>query len=149
MPRLIRGFAVHMKQHWVLSYPLSTQPRLTDQGRCPGWSEASLSTWSNTGSLATHCVHSQDWLWSGQMPRLIRGFAVHMKQHWVLSYPLSAQPRPWSGPMPRLTRGFAVHMKQHWVLSYPLSAQQRLTLIRADTQADSRLCCPHEATLGL
>ena len=27
-PSLIRVFAVCMKKHWVLSYPLSTQPRL-------------------------------------------------------------------------------------------------------------------------
>ena len=29
-------------------------------------------------------------------PSLIRVFAVHMKKHWVLSYPLSAQRRLWS-----------------------------------------------------
>ena len=27
-PSLIRVFAVRLKKHWVLSYPLSTQPRL-------------------------------------------------------------------------------------------------------------------------
>ena len=28
---------------------------------CPVWSESSLSTWGKLGSLATHCVLSEDW----------------------------------------------------------------------------------------
>ena len=32
----------------------------------------------------------------GHLPSLIRGFAVCMKEDWVLSYPLSAQRRLWS-----------------------------------------------------
>ena len=39
-----RVFAVRMKKAWVLSYPLGTQWRLIRLGRCPGWSESSLST---------------------------------------------------------------------------------------------------------
>ena len=35
-------FAVRKKKPWVLSYPLSTQPRLIRLGRCPGWSESLL-----------------------------------------------------------------------------------------------------------
>ena len=43
---LIRVFAVRMKKHWVLSYPLSAQRRLIRLGRCrlgwfPGWPESS------------------------------------------------------------------------------------------------------------
>ena len=41
-PSPIRVFAVCMKKHWVLSYPLSTQQRLIRLGRCSGWSESSL-----------------------------------------------------------------------------------------------------------
>ena len=41
-PSLIRAFAVRMKKHWVLSYPLSVQRRLISLGGCPGWSESSL-----------------------------------------------------------------------------------------------------------
>ena len=42
-PSLIRVLAVHMKKHWVLSYPLSAQQRL---GKCRGWSESSLGAHS-------------------------------------------------------------------------------------------------------
>ena len=40
--RLIRVFAVCIKQHWFLSYPLSAQQRLIRLGGCPDWSESSL-----------------------------------------------------------------------------------------------------------
>ena len=37
-------------------------------GICPVWSESSLSTWRNHGSLATHWAHSEDWSdWAAQM----------------------------------------------------------------------------------
>ena len=39
---LIRVFAVRMKTHWVLGYPLNAQRRLIRLGGCPGWSESSL-----------------------------------------------------------------------------------------------------------
>ena len=35
-PSLIRVFAVCMKKHWVLSYPLSAQQRLIRLGGCAG-----------------------------------------------------------------------------------------------------------------
>ena len=35
LPSLIRVFAVHMKEPWVLSYPVSTQRRLIRLGGCP------------------------------------------------------------------------------------------------------------------
>ena len=38
--------------------PAKTQISL---GICPVWSESSLSAWRNTGSLATHWAHSEDW----------------------------------------------------------------------------------------
>ena len=38
----IHRVAVHMKKHWVLSYPLSALWRLIRLGGCPGWSESSL-----------------------------------------------------------------------------------------------------------
>ena len=42
------------------------------------------------------CAPSEDSDQPGHPPSLIRVFAVHMKKHWVLSYPLSAQRRLWS-----------------------------------------------------
>ena len=40
-----------------------------------GWSESSLSTWRNHGSLATHWVQREDSDQTGRMPRLIWVFA--------------------------------------------------------------------------
>ena len=42
------------------------------------------------------CAPSEDSDQPGHLPSLIRVFAVRMKKAWVLSYPLSAQPRLWS-----------------------------------------------------
>ena len=42
------------------------------------------------------CAPSEDSDQPGHPPSLIRVFAVRMKKAWVLSYPLSAQPRFWS-----------------------------------------------------
>ena len=42
------------------------------------------------------CVPSEDSDQPGHLPSLIRLFAVRMKKHWVISYPLSALPRLWS-----------------------------------------------------
>ena len=42
------------------------------------------------------CVPSEDSDQPGHPPSLIRVCAVHLKQKWVLSYPLSAQRRLWS-----------------------------------------------------
>ena len=42
------------------------------------------------------CAPSKDSDQPGHPPSLIRVFAVRMKKHWVLSYPLSAQQRFWS-----------------------------------------------------
>ena len=39
-------------------HPAKTQISL---GFCPVWSESSLPAWRKLGSLATHCVHSEDW----------------------------------------------------------------------------------------
>ena len=41
------------------------------------------------------CAHSEDSDQPGHLPSLIRVFAVRMKKHWILSYPLSAQQRLW------------------------------------------------------
>ena len=41
-PSVIRVFAVRLKQHWVLSYPLSAQQRLTRLCGCPGWAQRSF-----------------------------------------------------------------------------------------------------------
>ena len=42
------------------------------------------------------CAPREDADQPGHPPSLIRVFAVRMKKHWVLSYPLSAQRRLWS-----------------------------------------------------
>ena len=46
LPSLIRVFAVHMKKHWVLRYPLSAQQGLIRLGGCPGWSMSLLGAQS-------------------------------------------------------------------------------------------------------
>ena len=42
------------------------------------------------------CAPSEDSAQAGHLPSLIGVFAVRMKKHWVLSYPLSTQRRLWS-----------------------------------------------------
>ena len=51
----------------------------------PVWSESSLSTWRNTGSLATHWAHSEDSDQTGRMPRLTWALAGHTLILLVLS----------------------------------------------------------------
>ena len=51
------------------------------------------ATWQNQQRV---CARSEDSDQSGHPPSLIRVFAVRMKKHWALSYPLSAQRRLWS-----------------------------------------------------
>ena len=43
------------------------------------------------------CAPSEDSDQPGHPPSLIRVFAIRMKKHWVLNYPLSALRRLWSG----------------------------------------------------
>ena len=56
---------------WPVS-PAKTQISL---GIRPVWSESSLSTWRNLGSLVTHWAHSKDSDQTGRMHRLIWVFA--------------------------------------------------------------------------
>ena len=51
------------------------------------------TSWQNQQN---DCAPSEDSDQPGQLPSLIRVFAVHMNKAWVLSYPLSAQRRLWS-----------------------------------------------------
>ena len=51
------------------------------------------ATWQNQQN---GCASSEDSDQPGHPPSLIRVFAVRMKKHWALSYPLSAQRRLWS-----------------------------------------------------
>ena len=56
-------------------------------------------TWAMTCQhQQNECAPSEDSDQPGHLhlPSLIRVFAGHMKKHWVLSYPLSAQQRLWS-----------------------------------------------------
>ena len=57
----------------------------SDQIR-PVWSESSLSTWRNLGSLPTHWAHSEDSDQTGRMPRLIWVFAGPTSILMVLSW---------------------------------------------------------------
>ena len=60
-------------------------------GRCPVWSESSLSAWRKLGSLATHWVHRQDSDQTGRMPRLSLPWAqsfcwfCHEAAHLILN----------------------------------------------------------------
>ena len=69
-------------------------------GFCPVWSESSLSTWRNLGSLATHWMHSKDSDQTGRMPRLIWIFAgcshfVDFVMRWLKSvFHLTGKRRP-------------------------------------------------------
>ena len=58
LPSLIRAFAVRMKKAWVLSYLLSTQPRLIRLSGCPGLSESLLGAHSIL--LVLSCAGSYD-----------------------------------------------------------------------------------------
>ena len=51
------------------------------------------ATWQNQQN---GCAPSEESDQSGHPPSLIRVFAVRMKKHWILSYPVSAQRRLWS-----------------------------------------------------
>ena len=51
------------------------------------------TTWQNQQN---ECAPSKDSDQPGHPPCLIRVFAAHMKKHWVLIYPMSAQWRLWS-----------------------------------------------------
>ena len=82
LPSLIRVFAVLMKKHWVLSYPLSAQRRLIRPGECPGWYESSLGTQvillvlSCCGSYhATMVEIGTDFLVRGNFMQLVTYFA--------------------------------------------------------------------------
>ena len=80
------------------------KPCQLGQEKCglPGTSMAELplidfliwaATWQNQQN---ECVPSKDSDQPGHPPSLIQVFAVRMKNPWVLSYPLSVQPRLWS-----------------------------------------------------
>ena len=102
-----RVFAVRIKKHWVLGYSLSAQQRMIRLGRCPGWFESWLGApiillvlscsrsiieprHDKTNKMSVRPMKTQISLcicpdWSV--------FAVSMKKAWVLSCPLSAEPR--------------------------------------------------------
>ena len=56
-------------------WPVRTAKTRISLGIRPVWSEPSLSTWRNLGSLAIHWAHSKDSDQTGRMPRLIWVFA--------------------------------------------------------------------------
>ena len=52
--------------------------------------------WATTQNQQNGCAPSEDSDQPGYPPSLISVFAVRMKKHWALGYPLSAQQRRWS-----------------------------------------------------
>ena len=74
-------------------HPAKTQISL---GICPVWSESSLSMWRKLGSLATHWVHSEDFDQTVRPAKTQISLGIRVKKAWILSYPLSAQPKLWS-----------------------------------------------------
>ena len=60
------------------------------------WSKQTLNEPPHDKTNKVACVPSEDSDQPGHPPSLIRVFAVCMKKAWVLSYPLSTQPRLWS-----------------------------------------------------
>ena len=79
----------------------------------------------------TNCVPSEDSDQPGNLPSLIRVFAVPMKKHWALNYLLSAQWSLWSdGWMPRLVWVFAGHTsfcEFCWVAAHIILPKQQIT----------------------
>ena len=66
---------------------MSVRPTKTQisVGIDPVWSESSLSAWRKFGSLATHWVHSEDWIFA----QGIQSFCwfCHVAAHMALYYP--------------------------------------------------------------
>ena len=67
--------------------PVKTQISL---GFHPVWSESSLTTWRNHGSLATHWAHSKDSDQTRRMPRLIWVFAGHTHFIFFVNWQLNS-----------------------------------------------------------
>ena len=66
--------------------------------RVCNWQNKTKINWATTWqNQQNECAPSEDSDQPGHPPSLIRVFAFHIKNTWVLSYPLSAQPRLWSG----------------------------------------------------
>ena len=82
------------------------------------------------------CVPSNDSDQPGHLPSLIRVIAVHMKNAWVLSYPLSAQLRLWSDWVADLSLSLVQVILL--VLSWGGTLMQWLTLgwLLMDTKTD-------------
>ena len=60
------------------------------------WKVSSYIWAASWQTQKSDCAPSKDSDQPGHPPSLIRVFAVRMKKHWTLSYPLSAQRRLWS-----------------------------------------------------
>ena len=58
----------HDKTNKVSVRPAKTQISL---GVCPVWWESSLSAWRKLGSLATHWLHSEIWVFTGRTVTLL------------------------------------------------------------------------------
>ena len=95
---LVYRVAAKYKQQHAKTNKMSVRPAKTQisLGICPVWSEASLLAWKKLGSLATHCVHSEDSDQTSRMPRLIWVFAGHTHfvrfvMSWLISLSLTLQ----------------------------------------------------------
>ena len=56
-------YAVRMKIHCILSYPLSTQRRLIRLGRCSGWSESYLGACHFVGFVMLRLIYQACYFW--------------------------------------------------------------------------------------
>ena len=122
-PSLIRVFAVRMKKHWILSYPLIAQRRLWSD-----WADAQADLslrWAHSHFVGFVMLRLKICL--SEVMVLAEADSDIWAATWQkLQNDLCALRRFRSRIPPRLIRVFAVHKKKPWVLSYPLSAQRRL-----------------------
>ena len=74
----VTGYVYNLSKHMTKSTKWHVRPAKTmiSLGIRPVWSEYSLSAWKKLGSLSTDLADSEDSDQTGQMPRLIRVFAM-------------------------------------------------------------------------
>ena len=176
-PSLIIVFAVHMKKHWILSYPLSAQRKtliwtpvylMSRLLTLIKMSFFSVLYFHRGGRRSEHNIIPAEWKgFYGQRcyyasrrsydSHLINPKTTMIHLSWIFEprhdktnengcAPSEDSDQP--GHPPSLIRVFAVRMKKHWVLSYPLSAQRRLWSYWADAQADLSLRWAHTHFVG-
>ena len=98
------------------------------------------ATWQNQQS---ECAPSEDSDQPGHPPSLIRVFAVRMKKHWALSYPLSTQRRlqsDWADAQADLSLRWAHTHFLGFVMSWLILLKQCMTLLHIHKMYKGWLC---------